>query len=215
MAYHDGGKFSAAAATTMAAKIGLTGGIGSGKSSVGECFASHGVLVIDADQIGRELCVPGTKQFAEIVAYFGDDILDSVGELDRKKLSNIVFESPQKRRHLEAILHPPIRAEMSARATADNGRYCILDIPLLVESGQHVDMDRVAVVTCSRETRIARLQNQRNLTVETITRIMKNQASDKERLAIADDVINNNDTMKNMQAQVAKLHRLYSDLFAR
>ena len=214
MAYHGGGKFSAAAATTMAAKIGLTGGIGSGKSSVGECFASHGVLVIDADQIGRELCVPGTEQFAEIVAYFGDEIVTADGNLDRKKLGNIVFESPQKRRDLEAILHPPIRAEMSARATANAGRYCILDIPLLVESGQHVDMDRVAVVTCSRETRIARLQNQRNLTVDAITRIMQNQANDKERLAVADDVIDNNDTMENMQAQVAKLHQLYLDLFS-
>ncbi len=198
---------------TMAAKIGLTGGLGSGKSTVAECFAAVGVQVIAADEIGRRLSQPGNSQFDQIVACFGDQILDSSGHIARQQLGEIVFGCAEKRKLLESILHPPIRAEMYARAAQDPQSYCILDIPLLVESAQYRDMHRVAVVSCARAERFQRLQQRRNMRAEQIERIMAQQTSEKNRLAVADDVIDNHGARADLMPQVQKLHATYSALY--
>ena len=197
----------------MAAKVGLTGGIGSGKTTVAGCFAGLGVQVIDADRIARRLTAPGTAQFAQIVECFGDEMADSEGRLDRKRLARVVFGSPEKRALLEAILHPPIRAEMHARAQRDERPYCLLDIPLLVESGQYREMARVVAVSCSRDLRIRRLRRHREMARAEIERIMASQASERQRLAVADDVIDNNGAMGDIEPRVMALHEIYLELF--
>lgn len=197
----------------MAAKVGLTGGIGSGKTTVANAFAELGVSVLDADRIARRLSQPGSAPFERIVARFGDGILDSQGRIDRKRLGRRVFACQQQRRQLEAILHPPIREIMTARARRDARPYCILDIPLLVESRQYRDMRRVVVVTCATDTRIRRLM-ERGMTAADIERVMQNQAGDAERLAVADDVIDNRGGVEDVRRRVRELHRAYTALFA-
>ncbi len=196
----------------MAKRVGLTGGIGSGKSAVAECFAELGVSVIDADRIAHELSAPGSAQFEQIVARFGDEVVDTDGKLNRARLGRMVFDSAQKRQQLEAILHPPIRTEMLAIAQHDTQSYCLLVIPLLVESGQHREMERVVTVTCSRQTRIARLR-QRGMSADDIARVMNAQASEQQRIEIADDVINNNFDLDALAPQVRDLHQTYLALF--
>ena len=196
----------------MAKKVGLTGGIGSGKSAVAECFAELGVSVIDADRIAHELSTPGSVQFEQIVARFGDEIVDTDGNLNRARLARIVFNSAQKRQQLEAILHPPIRAEMHAIAQRDTQSYCLLVIPLLLESGQQREMERVITVTCSRPTRIARLR-QRGMSTDDIARVMKTQAREQQRIEMADDVIDNNFDRDAIAPQVRDLHQTYLALF--
>ena len=196
----------------MAKKVGLTGGIGSGKSAVAECFAELGVSVIDADRIAHELSAPGSAQFKQIVARFGDEIVDTDGNLNRARLARIVFNSAQKRQQLEAILHPPIRAEMHAIAQRDTQSYCLLVIPLLLESGQQREMERVITVTCSRPTRIARLR-QRGMSTDDIARVMKTQAREQQRIEMADDVIDNNFDRDAIAPQVRDLHQTYLALF--
>ena len=196
----------------MAKKVGLTGGIGSGKSAVAECFAELGVSVIDADRIAHELSASGSAQFEQIVARFGDEIVDTDGNLNRARLARIVFNSAQKRQQLEAILHPPIRAEMHAIAQRDTQSYCLLVIPLLLESGQQREMERVITVTCSRPTRIARLR-QRGMSTDDIARVMKTQAREQQRIEMADDVIDNNFDRDAIAPQVRDLHQTYLALF--
>ncbi|MDA7955955.1 MAG: dephospho-CoA kinase [Gammaproteobacteria bacterium] len=196
------------------AKVGLTGGIGSGKSAVADCFAKLGVTVIDADAIARELTAPGGEQVDAVVKCFGEEIKDASGAIDRKKLGEMVFSSEERRKQLEAILHPPIRAKMLERAARADGAYCVLDIPLLVESGQYHEMlRRVAVVSCARETRIARLRSKRGMRAADIARVMQSQASEEERLAEADDVIYNNGAQADLAPRVEELHAEYSQLF--
>ena len=197
----------------MAAKVGLTGGIGSGKTTVAGCFAGLGVQVLDADHIARRLTESGTAQFAQILECFGDEMVDSEGQLDRKRLGRVVFDSAEKRALLEAILHPPIRAEMHAHAQRDERLYCLLDIPLLVESGQYREMARVVAVSCSRDLRIRRLRHHRNIERAEIERIMASQASERQRLAVADDVIDNNGAIGDIESRVAALHETYLELF--
>lgn len=197
----------------MAVKIGLTGGIGSGKSAVAKCFAEVGIQVINADQIGHRLSQSGTVEFAQIIAQFGADILDATGQIERARLAKSVFASPQKRKLLESILHPPIRAEMHARAEQDEQCYCILEIPLLVESAQYREMARVITVSCLPALRIARLKQHRDMHSREIKRIMENQASEEERLAVADDVIDNNHAIEEIEPQVARLHQTYLNWF--
>ena len=197
----------------MAMMVGLTGGIGGGKSAVADCFIDLGIGVIDADRIAHRLSAPGTAEFAAIVECFGDSIVDADGNLARKKLADIIFADTDKKKQLEAILHPPIRNEMYARAREDARAYCILDIPLLIENAQHHEMHRVLVVACAVETRIQRLQNARGMTRKTIEQIINIQASEAQRLAAADDVIDNNGDIAALASQVSALHQKYLALF--
>ncbi len=201
----------------MAARVGLTGGIGSGKTTVAGCFAGLGVQAIDADRIGRDITEPGSAQseqiLAQILEHFGRAIMDSQGRLKRKQLGQMVFNSPQKRKLLESILHPPILDKMFAQCQKSKSPYCILEIPLLIESGQHELMDRVVVVTCHPETRASRLQQHRKMSVDEINRVLDAQLSDQERAAKADDVIVNDSTIAALKQQVKILHENYQSMF--
>ena len=195
------------------AKIGLTGGMGSGKSTVAGIFRRIGIQTIDTDQIARELTQPGFQEFDRIIEYFGDGIIDPSGNIDRARLGRIVFSDSQKRSMLESILHPPVRERMHRQIKPSGYRYCILEIPLLIETGQYRDMDRVIVVTCKRETKIERLHTDRGMNVTTIDRILSTQVDEQTRIQCADDVINNDGALAELENQVRYLHEKYTDLY--
>lgn len=193
--------------------IGLTGGIGSGKSTVSDIFRNLGVPVLSADQISRDLVTPDSPLLQQIVDTFGTDIQNSDGSLDRTGLAKIVFNNPERLKILESILHPPIRKTMSEAVSAFKGGYCILEIPLLIETGQWQTVDRVLVVTSDPEAKIGRLTGTRNLTQQDVQKVMAAQLTDRERIQYADDVLKNDGTLDDLARQVEKLHALYSSLF--
>ncbi len=195
------------------AKIGLTGGMGSGKSTVAGIFRRIGIQTIDADQIAHELTRPGFQEFDRIIEIFGEAIIDPSGNIDRARLGRIVFSDSQKRSMLESILHPPVRDRMHRQIKPSGYRYCILEIPLLIETGQYKDMDRVIVVTCTRETKIERLHIDRGMNVTTIDRILSTQVDEQTRIQCADEVINNDGTLVELENQVHCLHKKYTDLY--
>lgn len=190
-------------------RIGLTGGIGSGKSAVAARFRDHGIPVIDADEVAREVVEPGTPAHRELVAAFGEDALDAGGRVDRARLRARVFADPAQRRRLEAILHPRIREAMKRQADALDAPYCILMIPLLVESGGNYRLDRVLVVDADDARRIAWVQARSRLGREEIRRIMGAQATRGQRLAAADDVIVNDGDLDDLARKVDALHERY------
>ena len=197
----------------MAARIGLTGGIGCGKSTVCRLFRDLGVVTISADDIAHELMTAGTQQYSRIVDHFGTAILDRDGAIDRPKLGAMVFKNRTEKATLESILHPPIRKRMLAAAEENDDPYCILEIPLLVETGQYRQMDRVAVITCDTDTRIRRLVNYRGMSETKVRNILANQLSDVERLARADDVIDNSGSMEALRSRVVALHQQWSAIY--
>lgn len=192
--------------------VGLTGGIGSGKSTVAERFAARDVPVIDADVIAREVVEPGTPGLARIVEAFGRDILDENGRLDRSRLGARVFQDPESRKRLEAILHPLIRAEMQRRITHITAPYCVLVIPLLIETGQTDLVHRVLVVDTPRELQYRRVAARDNRPRAEIEAILDVQASREDRLAAAHDVIVNDADLDALDRQVARLHQRYLEL---
>lgn len=193
-------------------KVGLTGGIASGKSAVADAFAMRGVAVIDTDLIARELVEPGTPALAEIRATFGDSILDSAGKLDRKQLRSLVFSDPEKRRTLEGLLHPLIAREMHTRAAAAGGVYQLIVVPLLVEAGLATDFDRVLVVDCPATLQMSRLIARDNETETTARAMLDAQSARGQRLAQADDIIVNDGDLVALDTAVGKLHRVYTML---
>lgn len=196
----------------MTLRIGLTGGIASGKSAVSRLFAARGIRVIDADEVAREVVEPGQACLEAVVAEFGRGILGPDGRLDRARLRAAVFADPLRRRRLEAILHPAIRAEMDQRAAAAEGPYVVLAIPLLAEGGRASRFDRVLVVDCPVELQRHRLAGRDHETPERIEAILAAQASREQRLAIADDVIVNAGTFAELEAGVADLDARYRAL---
>jgi len=194
-------------------KIGLTGGIGSGKSTVASLFKQLNIETIDADHIARQITQPGTAVFDYVVEAFGRNIIDSKGSIDRNTLGKIIFNNIEKRKHLESILHPPIKKIMFEQCLESESPYCILEIPLLIESGQNKEMDRVLVVTCQSEIIIKHLQQNRGMCVAEIERICRAQISDQQRLRKANDVIVNNSDIKSLEKQVKKLHKDYLTQF--
>ncbi len=200
----------------MTGRIGLTGGIGSGKSTVAQLFQALGTDVIDADQIARSLTKQGTIEYQAIIDHFGENIVLSDGELDRKQLGQIAFRQRSALQFLEKLLHPAIRDEMTNRASVCTGPYCILEIPLLIENQQHKEMDRVLVIACNTDIRIRRLMESRKMSRDRILNVMENQLSDQDRLNYADDVIDNNRSVGHLKKQVLELHNHYcSDGFFR
>lgn len=194
---------------TRPLRVGLTGGIASGKSTVAELFAARGVPVIDTDQIARDVVEPGQPALEAVVAAFGRDVLSTDGRLDRRRLRALVFADESRRRQLESILHPAIRAEMVRRAAAADGPYQVLIIPLLVEGGRNPFLDRVLVVDCSVETQVRRLL-QRDAESEAQARaILGAQVTREQRLAAADDVITNDGPASELVPQVEALDRKY------
>ena len=189
----------------MAARVGLTGGIGSGKSTVAKLFAGRGVLVVDADAVARDVTLPGTRALVTIVSRFGDRILTADGRLDRAALGREIFASADQRRWLERLLHPLIRREMDTQASNCTDPYCILEIPLLVETGRQEDMDCVIAVHCPREVRIARLSESRGMCREDVERVMDQQITDEARLDAADYALDNGSDPEALKSRFIKV----------
>ncbi|MDJ0740317.1 MAG: dephospho-CoA kinase [Gammaproteobacteria bacterium] len=192
-------------------KIGLTGGIGSGKSTASEHFARLGAAVIDTDLLSRELVEPGQAALDEIVAAFGAGVLDADGRLDRARLRDIVFGDAAARRRLEGILHPRIRAEMLRRAAAADAPYVVFVIPLLFETAQQALVDRVLVVDVPPALQRARVLARDGGGYAQVDAILAAQVDRVTRLRLADDVIRNDGSIAELQAQVEALHDRYRD----
>jgi dephospho-CoA kinase len=193
--------------------VGLTGGIGSGKSAAAEEFARLGAAIVDADAIAHELTGKEGAALPEIRKAFGDAFVDAKSGMDRKKMRHRVFEHPDEKRKLEALLHPLIREEARRRIAAASGPYVVHVVPLLVESGEaRKRSDRVLVVDCPEEMQVARAIRRGNLDETEARAIVRSQASREARLAAADDVIHNAGTIEALRAQVAALHARYLTL---
>ena len=199
--------------------VGLTGGIGCGKSAAADMFGDLGAAIIDADAIAHELTVPAGAAMAAIRAAFGPDIITPQGALDRSAMRQLVFSDATARARLEAILHPMIREESenrSRKALKDGAPYLMLVIPLLLESGDpRSRVNRILVVDCPEETQIDRVISRSRLAEPEIRRIMTTQATREQRLNIADDIINNAGDLDALKLQVAALHRDYLELSAK
>lgn len=193
-------------------RIGLTGGIASGKSVVANMFAELGVPVIDTDLIAREVVQPGQPALGEIRERFGETMIDTAGNLDRAALRKLIFHDDDARLDLEAILHPRIGAETRRQADAAGGDYQLIVVPLLVGSPLLQFVNRVLVVDCQEDTQIRRLLERDTESVEQAERILAAQASREERLAIADDVVNNDHSLDHVRDQVIDLDRKYQRL---
>jgi len=192
--------------------IGLTGGIGSGKTAVSDLFTELGVPVIDADIIARQVVEPGQPALKEIQQLFGGEVIKTDGRLDRDRLRQIVFEIPAKRKQLEAILHPAIQQEMLRQAKALSHNYCLLVIPLLLEAKQQHLVNRILVVDCPDEIRRQRIKQRSQLNDQQIDAIFAAQAKRDERLAQADDIINNSGDLAQLRTQVLELNNRYTQM---
>ncbi len=189
--------------------VGLTGGIGSGKSQVSDLFAELGVTVVDADLIAREVVAPDTPGLAAIVGHFGPAILDASGQLNRAALRSRVFNDEEARRWLNALTHPLIRSEMILRCRQAPGEYALMVVPLMVENNLHALVDRLLVVDLPEEAQRHRTARRDNTEDSEVDKIIARQASRKERLAQADDVIDNSGPVEALTPQVRRLHQQY------
>jgi dephospho-CoA kinase len=195
--------------------VGLTGGIGSGKSTVAELFAELGADVVDTDQIARALTGPGQAAVEEIARRFGPQYATADGALDRTRMGKLAFEDARAREDLESILHPPIRREAERRVANSTAPYTILVVPLLFESGTYQTLvRRVLVVDSDQETRIERVRRRNNLSRKEILAVIAAQIGQAERVRRADDVIRNDGDLASLAAQVTVLHRKYLELAA-
>jgi len=201
--------------STRAYRVGLTGGIASGKSTAAKFFGALGVPILDSDQIARDVVEPGQPPLERLVERFGPKILTADGHLDRPALRDIVFSDPKARADLEALTHPAIGAALEARSAVAGGPYQILVIPLLVEKNLAAHVDRVLVVDCDEELQVRRLRDRDGSTPQQVQAILKAQASRAARLKAADDVIHNDSDMSAVRDQVAALHARYLELAAR
>lgn len=195
--------------------VGLTGGIGSGKSTVADLFASHGAAIVDTDLIAHQLTAPDGLAIPPIRTAFGDAFIDADGALDRVKMRAAVFDDPAQKKQLEGILHPLIRLETERVAREVPGTYVIFVVPLLVESGTWVQrVSRVLVVDCPEETQRQRVMQRSGLSEEQVRAIMANQVPRTARLAAAHDVILNDGNPSLLPAAVDRLHAQYLTLAA-
>ncbi len=190
-------------------RVGLTGGIGSGKSTAAAIFAGHGVPIIDADEIARRLVAPAEPAFREIVQAFGKEVVAADGNLDRQRLRKIVFEDAPRRHQLEAILHPRVHDEIERQTRRVDAPYCIIVIPLLIEADQRDLVDRIVVIDVDEELQRQRVAARGQLPEEQIRQIIAAQLSRSERLRYADDVILNNATLADLRVSVDRLHERY------
>ena len=193
-------------------RIGLTGGIASGKTTVALLFAERGAVVLDTDQIAREVVLPGKPALRALVQALGGGILDRDGQLDRAALRQRLFADDATRRRVEAILHPEILTELERQAKASPGPYQVFVIPLLVESHLEHVVDRILVVDCPEEDQVRRLMARDGETRASALAMLQAQASREARLAAADDVVDNGGDSKALPAQVAALDRKYREL---
>ena len=195
-------------------KIGLTGGIGSGKTSVARLFAGLGSPVLDADVIAHQLVAKGQPALVQIQQAFGSNIVKPDGSLDRSHLRELVFSDPGQKQKLEAILHPLVYKTLQAELEQLSAPYCIICIPLLFETNMPHFVDRILVVDCPVETQIERVKNRDHLSTERIESIIATQVSRTLRKSRADDLVDNSKTDSGLAEQVKKLHNLYISLSA-
>jgi dephospho-CoA kinase len=190
--------------------VGLTGGIGSGKSAAADEFAALGASIVDTDAIARELTDKGGAALAHIERRFGAAFLDASGAMNRKKMRDHVFADPAAKQALENLLHPLIREESARRIAAASGPYVVHVVPLLLESPGYRDrVDRVLVVDASEQAQLARVRARSGLSADEVRAIMRTQVSRAERLAGADDVIDNSGSLEALRKQVGALHQKY------
>ena len=195
--------------------VGLTGGIGSGKTTVANLFAAHGASLIDTDLIARQLTAPGGAALPQIAAQFGAAFILPDGSMNRPMMRDAVFSDPQVKKKLEAVLHPLIRTEVEQAARLATGSYLIYVVPLLVESASWRDrVTRILVVDCDEALQIARVMQRSALSELQVRAIMQTQATRNERLAVADDVVINDADTAALIAPVDRLHQLYCRLAA-
>ncbi len=192
--------------------VGLTGGIGSGKTAVSDLFAAKGIDIVDADVIARQVVEPGSPALEKLVERFGPDALDPQGRLNRLFVREQVFKDAGNKTFIDGLLHPLIREQMLQQTQAATSPYCILAIPLLVENQLQSLVQRVLVVDVDEEVQVARASARDNQTAEQVRNILSNQASRAQRLAVADDVINNSGSLEALAQHVDKLHSQYLEL---
>ena len=195
-------------------KIGLTGGIASGKSTVCDLFSQLSVEIIDADTISHDLTKSDGLAFQEILDHFGDRILGSDGELDRQQLRSIIFNDVAKKQALENIIHPKVLAKINKNISDSTAPYLIIAVPLMIETGMNQLMDRVLLIDCSIETQVRRLIERDKCTKQQAQSIIKNQASLESKRAICDDVIVNEEgtSLDHLKTEVIRLNSFYSNL---
>ncbi len=192
--------------------IGLTGGIGSGKTTVSDLFEELGVPVIDADVIARQVVEPGQAALTEIQQQFSGEVINDDGRLNRDALRQIVFEQPEKRRTLETILHPAIAQEMLHQASKLNTHYCLFVIPLIIEAQQQHLVDRILVVDAPDQLRRQRVKQRSQLDDQQIDAIFAAQVNRDTRLRQADDIIYNSSDLDDLRTQVLHLHNRYNEI---
>ena len=190
-------------------KIGLTGGIGSGKTTIADLFSELDVPVIDADTIAREVVASGSQALEQIRLSFGERVIAADGSLDRSAMRELIFADTEQKRKLEAIVHPKVRQSILKRVASLDASYCIISVPLLVESGMVKLVDRVLVVDCPVEIQIQRVIKRDRLDETIVRAIIASQASREQRKALADDLIDNASPDSMLAEQVKKLHNLY------
>ena len=195
-------------------KIGLTGGIASGKGIVANLFSNLGVSVIDADKISHHLTTKSKPAFEEILEHFGEGILGNDGELDRKKLRSIIFNNKTLKNDLEHIIHPKVSEAINKEVRESYDPYVIIMVPLLIETGYNKFVNRILVVDCALDTQITRLINRDQETHESAKKIIGHQIEQKNRIKMAHDVIDNdlNTTIEDLDNRVRKLHQFYLEL---
>jgi len=196
----------------MVFAVALTGGIGSGKTSASNLFDELGADVIDTDEIARALTASGQPAVTQIANHFGADVVNSDGSLNRTRMREIAFLDEHARLALENILHPLIRAEVRRRLAVSSGPYALVVIPLLTESRGHDYAGRIAVVDCNEDQQISRVTRRSKLSRDQVLAIMATQATREDRLAIADDVIDNDSSPQALHSQIDALHRKYLKL---
>ncbi len=197
--------------TNSCIAIGLTGGIASGKSAASDQFGKLGIPIIDADIIAREVVAPHSQGLKQLVKTFGESILNG-DKLDRAKLRAIVFNDSDSLKQINAILHPLISKEIMAQVNAVKAHYCIVVIPLLCESTRYDWLDRVLVIDVSKETQIKRLLKRDAITIKLANKMLDSQCSREQRLAIANDVLNNEKDLEQLYQNIQSLHLLYKSL---
>ena len=192
--------------------IGLTGGIGSGKSATAKYFKDIGIDIIDADYVAKNVLIKNSAGYKLFIHKFGNKFLDKKNEIDRSLLRSEVFSKPDKKIELEKIIHPLVSEEILSFINNSRSPYCIVMVPLIFETNSSSNYDRVLVIDCNEEVQISRASLRDNQTVKEIKKIIANQASRKERLSIAHDVILNNSSLENLKKQVINKHNFYMEL---
>ena len=192
--------------------IGLTGGIGSGKSAAANFFQNEGINVIDADGLAREVIEKNTLGFERIVDYFGSKIIDSNGLIDRAYLRKEVFDDDEKKKVLESIIHPLVRDLMAQRIATSNSSYSIVMVPLIFETKSMSNYNRILVIDCDPSLQLERATARDNNSKDQIQKIIDTQCSREERLSVANDVIPNNDSLNDLKTRSLIMHKFYLDL---